>query len=61
MIDFSPTREQQALADQVRRFVEERIIPYEQDPRQDAHGPNDDLCRRLLALGAGCSSLQCSG
>ncbi len=47
MIDFSPTPEQRALADKVRSFVKETIIPYEGDPRLGPHGPDDDL-RRVL-------------
>ncbi len=47
VIDFRPTAEQLALADEVRSFVEERIIPYEKDPRWGPHGPSDDLRRAL--------------
>ena len=47
MIDFSPTPEQQALADEVRAFVKERIVPYEKDPRWSGHGPTDELRREL--------------
>lgn len=47
MIDFRPTPEQQALADEVRSFVVETIIPYEKDPRWGAHGPSDELRRSL--------------
>ncbi len=47
MIDFRPTQEQLALADKVRSFVKERVIPYERDPRCRPHGPNDALRREL--------------
>ncbi len=47
MIDFRPTPEQEALAQQVRSFVIEKVIPYESDPRCRPHGPNDEL-RRIL-------------
>lgn len=47
MIDFRPTPEQQALAEEVRSFVVETIIPYEKDPRWGAHGPSDELRRSL--------------
>lgn len=47
MIDFRPTDEQQALADEVRSFVEAKVIPFEKDPRWGAHGPSDDLRRAL--------------
>ncbi|MEO1193226.1 MAG: acyl-CoA dehydrogenase family protein [Pseudomonadota bacterium] len=49
MISFSPTPEQQALADEVRSFVTEKIIPYEKDPRWGTHGPDDELRRALNA------------
>ena len=50
MIDFSPTPEQEALREEVRAFVERRILPYERDPRWGRHGPSEALRRELLAL-----------
>ncbi len=50
MIDFAPTPEQEALGEEVRRFVTERILPYERDRRWGAHGPSEALRRELLAL-----------
>ena len=50
MIDFSPTPEQEALREEVRAFVETRILPYERDPRWGRHGPSEALRRELLAL-----------
>ncbi len=47
MIDFKPTPEQQALADEVRSFVKEKIIPYEADARWTSHGPTDALRQEL--------------
>ncbi|GAB5467797.1 MAG: acyl-CoA dehydrogenase family protein [Rhodospirillales bacterium] len=49
MIDFSPSPQQQALAEEVRSFVKEKIVPYESDPRWGSHGPNDELRRELNA------------
>jgi len=39
-----------ALFDRVRTFVQERVIPFETDPRNSHHGPSDDLRRELNAL-----------
>lgn len=36
-----------AIADRVERFVRETVIPYEADPRRDAHGPTDALADEL--------------
>jgi acyl-CoA dehydrogenase len=43
------------LAARVETFVREQIIPFERDPRQGAHGPNDDLVTELrnMARSAG--------
>ncbi len=49
MIDFSPTPAQTALAEEVRAFIKQKIIPYEGDPRWTSHGPTDDLRRALNA------------
>ncbi|MFS0735931.1 acyl-CoA dehydrogenase family protein [Sphingomonas sp. 1P06PA] len=35
------------IADKVERFVREVVIPYESDPRRDAHGPLEDLVVEL--------------
>ena len=43
MIDFSPSPAQIELRERVRSFVTEKIIQYEKDPRNTAHGPTDDL------------------
>ncbi|MGE4322648.1 MAG: acyl-CoA dehydrogenase family protein [Sphingobium sp.] len=37
------------IADQVERFVRDVIIPYEKDPRCEAHGPTDDLVQEMRA------------
>lgn len=35
------------LAKRVEVFVRQQVIPYEQDPRRDAHGPHDELVQEL--------------
>lgn len=35
------------IAERVERFVRDTVIPYERDPRQDAHGPSDALVHDL--------------
>jgi acyl-CoA dehydrogenase len=50
MIDFSLTSQQTELQQRVSHFVREQVIPRENDPRQDAHGPSDALRRELVAL-----------
>lgn len=43
------------IADRVERFVRDVVVPYEKDPRRDAHGPHEELVRELkdLARAAG--------
>ncbi len=50
MTDFSIPEATQALARRVRRFVIEKIIPFERDPRLTQHGPTDALRDELVAL-----------
>jgi acyl-CoA dehydrogenase len=50
MIDFSINAGDAELRDKVRRFVEQTVIPYEQDPRLTSHGPTDALRVELNAL-----------
>lgn len=50
MIDFSIDPDDAALRDKVRAFVEQKIIPYEQDARLTTHGPTDELRIELNAL-----------
>ncbi len=50
-MDFSLPDGVAELAERTRRFVRERILPYENDPRQTAHGPSPELRCELLALG----------
>ena len=46
----TPSTEDEALAAKVRAFVCEKVIPFEKDPRNGAHGPTDALRRELNAL-----------
>lgn len=39
-----------AIAEKVERFVRDTIVPYEKDPRQDAHGPTDALADEMKGL-----------
>ncbi len=48
-MDFSPPKDLVDLAERVRGFVRDEIIPYEADPRWTAHGPTDDLRAELNA------------
>ena len=50
MIDFTLSDAQIALQQQIRQFVADKIIPYEKDPRNTAHGPTDELRVELNAL-----------
>lgn len=50
MIDFAIPAELAAERDRVRRFVIDKIVPYERDPRLTAHGPTDDLRQELVEL-----------
>lgn len=38
------------LADKVKTFVRDQIVPYEKDPRWTSHGPTDELRRELNQL-----------
>jgi acyl-CoA dehydrogenase len=35
------------IADQVERFVRDEVVPFERDPRRDAHGPSDAMVAEL--------------
>lgn len=35
------------IASRVEKFVRDIVVPYEQDPRRDSHGPSDELVREL--------------
>lgn len=49
MIDFSLPPELAALQQRTRQFIQEQVVPLEQDPRQGAHGPEDALRTELVA------------
>lgn len=48
-MDFSLPAEWVELQGRTRRFIAEQVIPLEDDPRQTAHGPNEDLRQELVA------------
>ncbi len=50
MIDFEIPEQWAARRDRIRTFVEERIVPYEKDPRLTRHGPNEELRTELVGL-----------
>ncbi len=47
-MDFSFPPDLLALRDRTRQFIADQIIPFENDPRQTAHGPGEDLRRELV-------------
>ena len=51
-MDFALSPELQDLQGRTRRFIREKILPYEADPRQSPHGPSDELKRELNKLAA---------
>jgi acyl-CoA dehydrogenase len=48
-MDFSLSADLQALQSKVRRFIADEIIPMENDRRQGAHGPSEELRDELVA------------
>lgn len=48
-MDFTLPPELVELQERTREFIHDEIIPYENDPRQERHGPTDDLRRELNA------------
>ncbi|MET8423008.1 acyl-CoA dehydrogenase family protein [Nocardia sp. NPDC004860] len=50
MIDFSIPADLAAERDRVRRFVIDKIVPFERDPRLTTHGPDDELRQELVEL-----------
>ncbi len=48
MIDFEIPTETVAVRDQIARFVREKVLPYETDPRLTQHGPTDELRNELV-------------
>src|SRR5712691_1685446 len=56
-MDFTLSDELIELKERTKRFVRERILPFEGDPRQTPHGPTEELRRELVALGRGAELL----
>src|SRR6266446_4579567 len=50
-MDFSLSDDLAALKERTERFVREQILPYENDSRQTAHGPAEELRRELVGFG----------
>ena len=50
-MDFDLPAPLRELQQHTRRFIAERIVPMESDPRQSPHGPSDALRRDLVAQG----------
>jgi acyl-CoA dehydrogenase len=50
-MDFSLSDELLRLKERTERFVREKVMPYERDPRQTPHGPTEALRAELVALG----------
>jgi acyl-CoA dehydrogenase len=48
-MDFSIPPELAELQERTRAFVRDHCIPAEADPRQDRHGPHEELRRELVA------------
>ena len=50
-MDFALSDDLVELKERTERFVREQILPYENDARQTAHGPAEELRRELIGLG----------
>src|ERR1700719_3242953 len=50
MIDFELPDELVVLRDRVEAFIADKIVPYENDSRQTAHGAPETLRRELVGL-----------
>ena len=49
-MDFSLTPKLEGLRDRTRSFIRDQVIPFEKDPRQNEHGPGEDLRKDLMEL-----------
>lgn len=47
-MNFALSPELEDLQQRTRRFIAEQVIPLENDPRQDRHGPSEELRRELV-------------
>jgi acyl-CoA dehydrogenase len=50
MTEFERSPRELDLEARTRRFVREKVIPYERDPRLTSHGPADELVRELRTM-----------
>ncbi len=48
-MNFSLSPEIEMLRDKTRQFIAEQVIPLENDPRQDSHGPHRELRDELIS------------
>ncbi len=48
-MNFSLPPEVESLREKTRQFIAEQVIPLENDPRQDSHGPHRELRTELIA------------
>lgn len=48
-MDFAIPEPLAQLQARIRTFIAEQVIPYESDPRQGPHGPDNSLCLELMA------------
>ena len=48
-MNYGLSPELTALQARIREFIEQEVIPLEQDPRQTPHGPSRELCLELQA------------
>jgi acyl-CoA dehydrogenase len=49
-MDFSLTPKLEGLRVRTRSFIRDQVIPFEKDPRQNEHGPSEDLRKELIGL-----------
>ena len=49
-MDFSLTPKLEGLRDRTRAFIRDQVMPFEKDPRQNEHGPGEDLRKELIEL-----------
>ena len=47
MIDFEVSEKTKKLKEATEKFILDKVIPLEKDPRQDGHGPHDELRTEL--------------
>jgi len=50
MIDFEIPADVAARRDQIRAFVNDKIVPFERDPRLTRHGPSEELRTEMVEL-----------